>query len=159
MQIAKTIAAIFLTVIFSYTFLPKLAIGSATPHLILVVALIYLYQKNLATALLWIVVGESFKTLIAGGLPYNIILAAAIILLVWLVTQRFFEMSHWAIFLSLCFLSNFLYDIILFIPWGIKMVVPACLDASYSTLFAFLVLFLLQKRIKRQYQIEVLGGR
>lgn len=159
MKYLKTLIYIFLVVIFSYTFLPRLSIYSVTPNLILVVAIIYIYKQDLNNALIWTLVGGFFISFMNIGFPSNIFLATAIIMLLWFVTKRFFEIANIFIFSFLCLFCCFLYEILLFSHIDLAFFLLFFFNAIYSTIVALIILFILQKRTKNDYEIVSLEER
>lgn len=147
------ILLIYLVALISVTILPKLSIFSVMPNLILILALLFVFQREFNRGLLWALLGGLFLDFFGINFPSNILITIVIVLLTMFLIQRFFESSNIYLFLIFCFLGSFIYNFSFLITYHLLPITYDFFTALYSTLFGFisyLVYLQLQKRAGRK---------
>jgi len=151
MKIVKTVLLIYLVSLFSVTILPRLSLFYALPHLILVISLLFIFEKEFKTGLLWALLGGLFLDFFGPKFPSNIFITTAIILLTIFLLQKFFESSNIYLFLTFCFFGSLVYDFLLLPNFQFSIFNFQLLSALYSTFFGF-VIYLIYLRFQKRFR-------
>jgi hypothetical protein len=142
MRIIIHLGLLYLSVLFSITFLPYFGIVFPPANFLLTIAIFLLFRGDLKNSLFWAAFGGILLDLFLGGFPYNFLITSVIILLYIYLTRFLFEITNTYFYLALCFLGSFLLSSLINVMIFRSFFFFQTLGiAIVATLFGFLLYF------------------